>query len=448
MCGTKMIPGILELASRTKYGMTSRNVPLYLFRPLNPKLSPCIVGCSSFSTTNVLALVDVPKWEVSKLTRGNLTKILGNCGDFNAEKEAITYQYRKKSWPPGITVSIPNIHADRHHIAGVSFNIDPVGCVDIDDVFTIGTHGYYYITIADVAEWMRENPKSLEKAQELGQTLYSSEGRIIQPMVPFQAECSLSPLKHRLGVSLRFKLENNKPTNVEFLKTSIINNASYSYDSIYESEYLSELKHVIQCLGCDSMNSHDWVAQLMIFYNIEAAKVLKQKQSGILRVHPTPDVEKLKLYERLGVDTKFLAFKAAKYAPATSTEAHWGLNTDMYCHATSPIRRFADVINQYVLKGEEPPVFDIELLNTHTKELKQYARDMFFLEQLNTKDRTTHGIVLNDHRVWVPAWKRIITCKNTEVSGREGTLHFSLDMNQPTWKRRMVFRFVGKESSE
>lgn len=443
-----MIPGVLELTSRTKYGMTSRNVPLYLFRPLNQKLPPCIVGCSSLSTTNVLALVDVPKWETTTLTRGNLSRILGQCGDFVAEKEAITYQYRKKGWSSGITVSIPPIPADRHHIAGVSFNIDPPACADIDDVFTIGNDGYYYITIADVAEWMKENPKSLEKAQELGQTLYSPEGGIIQPMIPFQDQCSLHPFKHRLGVSLRFRLEDNKPTDMKFLKTTIINHASYSYDSIYESKYVKELKHIVECLGCDSMNSHDWVAQLMIFYNIEAAKVLKQKGKGILRVHPSPDIEKLNLYEKLGVDTKFLAFKSAKYAPSTCNDRHWGLNTHVYCHATSPIRRFADIVNQYVLKDEEPPLADIDLLNVHTKELKEYARNMFFLEQLNTKDRTVYGIVLNDHRVWVPMWKRIITCKNDEKEGTKGTLHFSLDMNQPTWKRRMVFKFVGTENQE
>ena len=149
-----MIPGILELTSRTKYGMTSRNVPLYLFRPLNQQLAPCIVGCSKLSTTNVIALVNVPKWDDNKLPRGNLDRILGNCGDFKAEEEALKYQYRKQGWSPGITISIPSPQPERHTITGISFNIDPEGCRDIDDVFTIGDDGYFYITIADVSEWM------------------------------------------------------------------------------------------------------------------------------------------------------------------------------------------------------------------------------------------------------------------------------------------------------
>jgi hypothetical protein len=88
------------------------------------------------------------------------------------------------------------------------------------------------------------------------------------------------------------------------------------------------------------------------------------------------------------------------------------------------------------------------LLNVQMKETKQYARDLFFLKQLNTNIRSVSGIVLNDHRIWVPEWRRIITCKNTEIEGTSGTLYFSLDMNQSSWKRRMVFKFVNTESQE
>ena len=442
------IPGVLELTSRTKYGMTSRNIPIYLFRPLNQTLNPCIVGCSKSYSTNVLAIVDVPKWNDTTLTRGFLDRIIGNCGDFKAEEEALTYQYRKEGWPTGITICIPNPPTDRHFIEGISFNVDPEGCRDIDDVFTIGNDGYYYITIADVAEWMKVNPESLRKAQLLGQTLYSIEGSVIQSMIPFEADCSLVPNKTRLGVSLRFKLVNSKPTDIQFVKTQITNNISYSYESVYASPYVDTLQFVARSLGCESTDSHDWIAQLMIFYNIEAAKVLKQKGQGILRTHAPPDIEKLEKFKAIGVDLHFLAFKSAKYVPTTTVDSHWGLNTDVYCHATSPIRRFADIVNQFVLKNEEPPEVDIDLLNVQMKETKQYARDMFFLYQLKSDSRTVPAITLNNHRVWVPEWKRIVTCKNIELEGTVGTLHYSLDMNQSSWKRRMVFKFVSTKSQE
>jgi exoribonuclease R len=235
---------------------------------------------------------------------------------------------------------------------------------------------------------------------------------------------------------------------MEFLKTIVINNISYSYESIHESQYADVLGRISKCLGCDSSDSHEWIAQLMIFYNIEAAKVLKAKGQGILRTHAPPDVEKLEKFKSIGVDVQFLAFKSAKYVPATSTDIHWGLNTDVYCHVTSPIRRFADIVNQFVLKNEEPPEVDIELLNVRTKEIKQYSRDVFFLYQLKTTTRNVSAVTLNDHRIWVPEWKRIITCKNTEPEGTQGTLYFSLDMNQSSWKRRMVFKFVNTANQE
>jgi exoribonuclease R len=135
--------------------------------------------------------------------------------------------------------------------------------------------------------------------------------------------------------------------------------------------------------------------------------------------------------------------KSAKYVPASNTSSsHYGLKSDVYCHATSPIRRFADIINQFVLKGDLVPTHDIETLNERATELKKYERDMFFLQQLEkSTTRYVVGITLNDHRVWVPDWNRIVTCKNIFQEGATGKLYFSLDMNQPTWKKRMVCRF-------
>ena len=159
--------GVLELASRVKYGFTSRKSPMYLFRPLNQKLGLCIVGCRQISTTNVLALVKVENSSGSnggistELPRGNLEKIIGNCGDFQAEQESLVHQYSVVVWEDEpITPPI----SDRPLLKGISINIDPAGCRDIDDVFTFGDDGYFYITIADVSEWMKES-SSLEQGE-------------------------------------------------------------------------------------------------------------------------------------------------------------------------------------------------------------------------------------------------------------------------------------------
>lgn len=439
-----MISGILELASRTTYGITSKNVPLYLFRPLNTKLSACIVGCSNTTyKTNVLALVEVPEWSNRHITRGLLNRILGPCGDFEAEQEALVYQYSNTTWKKNLKFNIPSME-DRELIQGVSFNIDPNQCVDIDDVFTIGDDGYYYITIADVSEWMKMNPTMYGLAHENGQTLYNN-GKVVRPMIPFQTECSLNLQTYRLGVSMRFQIVDDEISGISFKKTLIVNTKSYTYNSIQTSTYASILQWITKILTKkDTVNSYDWVEALMIFYNTEAAKILQNAGQGILRIHEQHDVEKFEKYKRFGVSTEFLAMKSAKYVSASTLNTyHYGLQTDIYCHATSPIRRFADIVNQYVLKGEDAPDYDIETLNERSIEIKKYNRDSFFLNQLRyTVNRCVCGIVLNDHRVWIPDWKRIVTCRNDFPEGTKGTVYFSLDMTQSTWKKRMVFRFT------
>jgi len=50
--------GVLELASKMRFGMTARNNPIYRFTPFNESYPPFFVGCSQKDvSTNVLARV-------------------------------------------------------------------------------------------------------------------------------------------------------------------------------------------------------------------------------------------------------------------------------------------------------------------------------------------------------------------------------------------------------
>lgn len=434
-----MIPGILQLNSKTKYGMSSRNIPSYLFKPLNTTLSHCIVGSSAKDvTSNVLALITVEHWEKETLTRGNLIRIIGKCGDVAAEEEAILYQYaipnRKKDEivPPSF---------DSHRLViGHTFNVDPLGCIDIDDVITVGEDGFIYIVIADVGCWMKENPVLFEKAASIGQTFYN-DGKIVLPLLPIQEECSMIVSKKRRGIALKFKWNGKEITEKSFEQVIVINNQTFTYENIYSSKYGSLLKELASYLSNNEItDSHEWIAQLMIFYNCEVAKELISRQKGILRSQHAPDIEKLDQYAALGVDLTFLANKSAFYCHANEHSVHWGLNKE-YCHASSPIRRFADIVNQMVLMYDSVNI-DIAKLNTLSTNAKKYERDVFFLNKLmGSSNRSISGVVLTERRIWIPSWKRIITCETFVKPGTRGTLYYSVNMNQPTWKKRMVFRF-------
>lgn len=444
------ISGILELSSKTKYGLTSRNVPIYLFRPLDSKKhSLCIVGCSQRDiSTNVLALVDVEQWNPEKLTRGQLVKIIGKCGYSPAEKEALLYQYTEFPWKKFDTSTILRPSEERPILKGYTFNVDPIGCLDIDDVFTIGDDGYFYITIADVSEWFKQNKghSFIQIASNLGQTLYAY-GQVASPLLPFEKECSLLQGQERYGVSMRFKWTGKSIEDVSFLRTKIMNTETFNYESIYYSKYSKILREIASyLLGYDTVDSHEWIEQLMVLYNTEAAKILIKTKKGILRTHLEPDMEKLDLYKTLiGADARYLGYKSAKYTNTdVNNSKHWGLKKEAYCHATSPIRRFADIVNQYVLKGDEIDFeYDIEVLNNQSKCAKKYEKELFFLDKvLSSESRYVEGaVVLSENRVWVSEWKGSITCKTTFPPGTRGIVKYSLDMNQSTWKRKMVFKF-------
>jgi exoribonuclease II len=330
-------------------------------------------------------------------------------------------------------------------VDGFTFNVDPPGCRDIDDAITIGEDGYIYIVIADVSAAITS--EIFEKASKIGLSLYKN-GSAIAPMLPIEEECSLNLSRKRKGIALKFRWENDKLSDVKFEKVEVINQESFTYESIYSSKYASFLKELSKAVsGSYKENSKEWIADVMMFYNFEVAKQLLKNQKGLLRIQEKPCEQKLEMYSEIP-DLEFMANKAASYACVSTEKIHWTLQKH-YCHATSPIRRFADIINQFALFNEEIPEIDIDLLNALEKKSKMYERDMFFLQKLlGTSSRSVAGIVLNDHRVWVPEWKRIITCKNSCKKGTNGILKYSLNMNEDSWKKRMVFRFEDTDCRE
>jgi exoribonuclease R len=148
-------------------------------------------------------------------------------------------------------------------------------------------------------------------------------------------------------------------------------------------------------------------------------------------------------YQSICPEASRLAESSAVYQSFTDRTPHWGLKVDSYAHTTSPIRRWADVHNQMVLLGLDPSE-PIESLNALNKATKKYERDLFFLTQLQTP-RVMVGTVLEvleeKSKVWVTDWQRTVTVRTTEFEvGTQVVLDYYLDMNQPTWKTRMVLR--------
>jgi exoribonuclease R len=436
----KMISGVLHLTNKTRYGFTSRNVPMYLFRPFSTTQPIYIVGSSKQSTgTNVLALVE-PLDTKQEIPRGNLLRILGNCGDWVAEREAVHWTYQPHKQPKvDITDLLRPSEDGRLDLRGFrTLHVDPPGCKDVDDCITFW-EGKCVITIADVGAWVSKNPQ-LQAFAMNGQTLYD-DGQAVRPMFPpalSEGLFSLLPDQDRFGVSLI--VEMGKPSKV--VRSIVRVTESYTYE---EATPLRELKRWSEhCVGRDLPDDpHLWIEACMTYYNMHMAMELIKRGIGLLRSHNEPDRKKLERYESYCPEARRLAESAARYTDVEHREPHYGLGMVAYTHMTSPIRRWADTYNQMVLFDENPGV-DIDYLNQVNKNAKKHDRDLFFLEQLQNPGSVT-GIVLetvhSKTKVWVCEWKRVVSLPARDYpNGTRLNIEYYLDMNQPTWKKRMVMR--------
>ena len=436
------VAGVLQLTSKTRYGLTSHNVPMYLFSPLN-NVFPQMIVASAHRDLKKNLLVVAEKMNDDPLPRGQIVDIVGVCGDPMAERKAIHVAYSPDYWTKIPETIEPAFN--RAILDVPTINIDPLGCVDIDDCISIWNHEdgstKVAITIADVAEWVRANPW-MSHAQNIGQSLYDG-GILARSMFPktLEQKMSLLPGEKRLGYTLFFDWVDNAIWNPHFKEVVIINKKSYTYETcrLATEIPMDTLRAICEHLAGKKpiIDPHDWVAELMIYYNKQMANSLTVIGKGLLRHHSAPDGEKLDKYELLGLNARMFAYASATYEEVGGDIQHWGFQS-RYCHGSSPIRRWADVVNQMAMKGMEVPNAK-EDCNRLQKFAKKHARDLAFLDILQRIPGDIKGIVISPTRIWIHDWDRLITSPNNLVEGTPVNVRYFLDMQRPTWKERLVF---------
>ena len=126
---TKQV-GVLELASKYRYGLTSRGAPLFLFKPYDQDQPEYIVGSTERDTSrNQIALVETPPPGTKEKGRGTLLRLFGPVGDPHAEQAALLEYYCPNKH--GKALMLDDEGNDEN--GWTTFHIDPPGCRDVDD---------------------------------------------------------------------------------------------------------------------------------------------------------------------------------------------------------------------------------------------------------------------------------------------------------------------------
>ncbi len=465
---TKRVVGVLELTSKYRYGLTSRGAPMFLFTPYDETLPAHIVGCSHRDlTVNQIAYVEIapyspllstspssfssptPTIQTIQKPRGTLLRLIGPVGDNTAEKEALLLHYcppqklDKDKESPTLTITVQGEDEKRVILSAetgwTTFHVDPPGCRDVDDAMAWHPTRGWAITIADASAVVTHGSPLDLQAREYGSTFYDLEGRVVRPMLPpiiSEEAASLLPGAPRRGVTYFTDTQT-------FALTWITVARSYTYESFPGTTY---------GISADK-DPHDWIADMMILYNTATAKILRNQGTGLLRVQPPADAAMVKHWTGVDPSFRFLAMESALYEHVNpqKSQGHASLNLEAYCHASSPLRRYADLINQRVLKAHllgspsTPPEGQCVAvhLNDRQKANRRWTRDLTFLTHVTPgKVHTVDIQWLSDTQVWVPVWKRLLRIRHTPtdpiVPGSHGQIQIFCDPTKRNWKQRIL----------
>lgn len=479
------ISGTLELSSKVRYGIGSRGIPLFRFVPYDTTIGPFAVGCSQRDLFhNVHAIVTPNATEPSHQTtfrtllpKATLVQNLGIPSDetnlqvllaayaYDGKKSLRLPKAAKQQESPSLA---EEDFSKRPHVEGITFHIDPPGCKDVDDSFsfleTKDRNWRVSINIADVAAWVKEGSEHDVKASERATSFYSPEGEALVPMFPreiSEGAASLRGSEPRPTFSLQFTWTPGAAeplTDFQWVEAMATTHTSYTYDEAdaAQAQGMNALKQLSAELDPTNpvQTSHEWVQNMMILYNRKAGETLRQKGNGILRRHSAPKAAALAEWTAIDPSLGFLAYEAATFCLATDEDTrHFGLSeVDAYAYASSPIRRYCDLVNQRILKGTSATVQQetVDALNRRQKQAKAFSRDLFFMRELATGVKVQEGLIVAHTekcvKAYVPAWKRCVKIRFLQdMEGRPPlgsrvTLEWLCDYQKPNWKEKIIFR--------
>ena len=360
-------PAILVLNTGKTYGRTPNGKRLfYKCIPNDPSIGPILVPYTieaqfSKAVKNKYVIV---KRESSPAgsneeRKGTIEETLGNVDEYLPFSE---YQIRCRNLNvkmSDFTKAARQLVAD-DLFAHISFDphpnifsIDPEGCEDIDDAFSVKNVGE---DLCELAIYIANVPIVLE-AMELWSHLTSRTTTIYlpdrkYPMLPTRLSedlCSLKASAMRVAFIMTSQFYKGElvPGSTTYKTAQIQVKTNYSYEDkklLKESDYKTIYK---LALGMDKEigDSHDVVAALMKFMNCDCARVLKENDRGIFRNMKKQLEDEDTRFASFSPSTQRVlkTFESASYGLAAEGHAEFGGQS--YVHITSPIRRAVDIIN-------------------------------------------------------------------------------------------------------
>lgn len=369
----ELIPGVLLLNGNRTYGKneTGKRV-LYKCIPDNRDLPAFLIPYDlklgfSKDIKNKYVVFTYDQWNDNH-PRGIITETLGDVNLPSAYYEYRLYCRNVHDSISEFTTKVRELTRDRDQIyanirSNPKFNIqsrldvpvysiDPVGCTDIDDAFSIqplvGEPGYKIsIYIANVFVWM-ETLGLWEFHTDRVSTIYlPDKKRTMLPAILSENLCSL--LKHQSRFAFCMDvfvnpdgtlLREPEYSNVEI---SLHSNFAYEEPRLLSNTNCQLFMDITRKMDASVGDTHDLVEFWMIYMNSRSGERLACVKDGIFRTATINEnsTSHLKRIIRNWNDV------SCQYS-LCSDVGHQVLQVAAYTQITSPIRRLVDLLNQTI----------------------------------------------------------------------------------------------------
>ena len=321
--------------------------------------------------------------------------------------------------------------------------IDPEGCLDFDDGFSVVKSNIIRIHIA--------NPAIMIDAMQLWEkmpnpirttTLYLPHKK--EPMLPpilSEDWCSLRKSEEpRIAFTLEAEFNEDGEViheNTRLFASCIRIKENYVYESpeCMVDKIYTELKSLAEKRTKRELDSHEVVEHWMVFMNEYCGKTLAESRTGIFRtaqyiakereipehIHFTKDMQKvIKDWGRI----------SGNYSLWEPGLEHVGLQMGEYVHITSPIRRMVDMVNQMILMKQEGiewsapaesfietnlkdiTVEEINRQNKESRKLQRECEDLWWVTRdPEVVNQIYTGIIFDTNVVYIKELKKIVYVK-------------------------------------
>ena len=287
------------------------------------------------------------------------------------------------------------------------FSIDPEGCCDFDDAFSIkhidNSNILLSIYISNVSIWL-DYLNLFESFSHRISTIYLPNKKIsMLPSILSDCFCSLKSNCDRVAFVMDITLNENHEIIYINYSNSVINvYKNYVYDSkelIKDKNYILLLDtvkkmHTKYPLISSIHDSHYLVEYLMVFMNCYTGFEMKKFNNGIFR---SLKMKESKVGPIIGLPDELNIFNntGGKYIDYNKEKdvSHELLKMDSYIHITSPIRRIVDLLNMIQIQinlrlielNKKTSIFlfkwlnDLEYINKSMKSIKKVQNESTLL---------------------------------------------------------------------